>query len=150
MQSIARETGLDHDKGALAGGPQAGNCSTISAVKELIEQYCAVWNEPDPKGRAKLLAEVWGPGATYTDPSVHAATPEELLTHIAKVRDKRPGSKVVVTSAVDLHHGVARFAWHVVQADGTALPEGLDIAELTPDGKRISRILGFFGPLKRE
>jgi hypothetical protein len=51
---------------------------------------------------------------------------------------------------VDVHHGIARFAWHVVQADGTCLPEGLDIAELSPDGTRIRRIVGFFGPLRRQ
>jgi hypothetical protein len=55
---------------------------------------------------------------------------------------------VLRTSAVDVHHGVARFAWHVIQADGTSLPDGLDIAELSADGKRIRRIVGFFGPLR--
>ena len=51
--------------------------------------------------------------------------------------------------AVGLHHGMARFAWHVVQADGTALPEGLDVVWLSDDGARLARILGFFGPLRR-
>lgn len=51
------------------------------------------------------------------------------------------------TSAVDTHHSVARFAWHVVQADGTALPEGIDVALVSSDGARIERIIGFFGPL---
>jgi len=50
---------------------------------------------------------------------------------------------------VDIHHGIARFAWHAVQADGTALPEGLDIAFISSDGTRIERIIGFFGPLAR-
>ena len=53
------------------------------------------------------------------------------------------------TSAVDVHHGVARFAWHVVQADGTALPEGIDIAFISADGSRIERVIGFFGPIAR-
>ena len=57
-----------------------------------------------------------------------------------------PGARVVRTSGVDAHHHLARFAWHVVLADGTTLPDGLDLAELTPDG-RIRRIIGFFGPL---
>jgi hypothetical protein len=52
----------------------------------------------------------------------------------------------VRTSAVDCHHGVARFAWHVAQADGTVLLEGIDIAFLSPDGSRIERIIGFFEP----
>ena len=120
------------------------------SVRELIDRYCAVWSDPDPGRRAALLAEVWAGGATYTDPTVHARTAAELLAHIARVVARRPGSKVVRTSAVDVHHGFARFAWHVVQADGSSLPEGLDIAELTPDGERIARMVGFFGPLARE
>jgi hypothetical protein len=120
------------------------------ALSELIDRYCAVWSDPDPARRAVLLAEVLARGATYTDPTVHARTADELLAHIARVVARRPGSKVVRTSAVDVHHGFARFAWHVVQADGTALPEGLDVAELTQDGERIARIVGFFEPLSRE
>ena len=43
---------------------------------------------------------------------------------------RRPGARVLRTSGVDAHHHLARFAWHVVLADG-----------------RIRRIIGFFGPL---
>jgi hypothetical protein len=118
-----------------------------TAVLELIDRYCAVWSDPNPAQRADRLAQVWADGATYTDPTVHAAGASELLAHIDKVLARRPGARVVRTSTVDLHHGIARFAWHVVQADGTTLPEGLDIAELTADGARIRRIVGFFGPL---
>lgn len=113
----------------------------------LIDRYCQVWTEPDASRRAELLASVWANNATYTDPSVHAASAADLLTHISKVQARRPGARVLRTSQVDLHHGLARFAWHVVAPDGTALPEGLDLAFLTPDGSRIERIIGFFGPL---
>ena len=116
---------------------------------ELIDRYCRVWNEADSSVRGELLASLWGSNATYTDPSVHAASARELLAHIASVRARRPGAAVVRTSAVDVHHSVARFAWHVVQADGTALPEGIDIAFISPDGSRIERIIGFFGPIAR-
>jgi hypothetical protein len=115
----------------------------------LIDRYCEVWSEPDERRRAELLASVWGPQATYTDPSVHAANAEELLSHIATVQSRRPGARVVRTSRVDVHHGIARFAWHVVQADGTTLPEGLDIAFISTEGTRIERIIGFFGPVPR-
>ena len=118
------------------------------AVSELIDRYCAAWSDPAPARRAELLGEVWADGARYTDPTVDATTPADLLGHIAKVIARRPGAKVVRTSAVDMHHGLARFSWHVVQADGTSLPDGLDIAELSADGRRIQRIVGFFGPLR--
>ena len=117
---------------------------------ELIDCYCQVWNEPDADRRAELLALVWATDATYTDPSVHAPNADALLAHIARVRARRPGAKIQRTSQVDVHHALARFAWHVVQADGSALPEGLDLVFLTPDGRKIERIVGFFGPLSRE
>ncbi len=119
-----------------------------SRLTTLIDRYCAVWGEPDPARRAALLAEVWGPGATYTDPRVHATSAAELLVHIDKVLGHCRGAKVVRTSALDVHHGMARFAWHVVLADGSTLPEGIDIAEFTADAQRIQRIVGFFGPLR--
>jgi SnoaL-like domain len=118
------------------------------ALAQLIDRYCAVWSEPSASRRAELLDQVWAHDATYTDPTVHAATPAELLAHIESVLARRPGARVVRTSIVDVHHGITRLSWHVVQADGVALPDGLDIAELSSDGERIRRIVGFFGPLR--
>ncbi len=122
----------------------------ISTAEAVVDEYCAAWSAPDPAQRAELLSRVWSDGATYTDPRVHALSADQLLDHIAGVLAGRPGAKVVRTSRVDMHHGLGRFSWHVVQADGTALPEGLDIVEFTEDGTRIRRIIGFFGPLKAD
>lgn len=113
---------------------------------ELIDAYCQVWCEPDPHKRAQGLASVWAPDASYTDPTVHATGAAELLAHIAKVIARRPGARVLRTSAVDTHHGWVRFAWRVVEADGTLLPEGIDLVQLSGDGQ-IQRIIGFFGAL---
>jgi len=118
-------------------------------LTELIDKYCQAWSEPTEARRAQLLHEVWADQATYTDPSVHAQGAAELLAHIATVLARRPGSKVVRTSLVDDHHGMARFAWHAVEANGNELPEGIDIAFISPDGQKIERIIGFFGPVKR-
>ncbi|RWN28529.1 MAG: nuclear transport factor 2 family protein [Mesorhizobium sp.] len=87
-------------------------------------------------------------GATYTDPTVHAVGAEELLAHIAGIQSKYPGACILRTSNVDVHNGVARFAWKFVMPDGSSLPEGLDIAFLDEEQKRITRIIGFFGLLK--
>jgi phytoene dehydrogenase-like protein len=114
---------------------------------ELIDRYCAVWSEPDQARRQAMLSAVWADGATYTDPSVHTAGAEELLAHIANVRERRPGSKVVRTSTVDLHHTVVRFAWRAIGADGDLVRDGIDIAFVSADGARLERIIGFFGPL---
>ncbi|MFC9997312.1 nuclear transport factor 2 family protein [Nocardia sp. NPDC127526] len=117
-----------------------------AAFEQLIDTYCAAWSESDPARRRAVLEKVWAPDATYTDPTVHVTGLDGLLAHIETVAARRPGATVLRTSRVDAHHDLARFAWHVVQADGTALPDGLDLIEFTDDG-RIRRVIGFFGPL---
>ena len=117
-----------------------------AAMEQAIAIYCAAWNETDAGKRDALLAQVWADDATYTDPTVHLVGRRALVAHIDAVFARYPGSTIEMTSAVDAHHTVARFAWKKVLADGTALPEGIDFAEVGPDGKLI-RIVGFFGPL---
>lgn len=126
--------------------PSTGNPEVTLNVTALIDRYCAAWSEPDERRRTELLDAVWAAGASYTDPTVHAVGAAELLAHIAKVQARRPGAQVVRTSEVDEHHGVARFAWRAIEANGNALPEGIDLAFLSADRSRIERIIGFFGP----
>lgn len=116
------------------------------SIEAIIDRYCEAWSDPEPAARAAALAEVWAEGGRYTDPRADAHGAKALLDHIAGVLAQRPGARVVRTSAVQQHHGFARFAWQVIDADGTRLPEGLDIAAIGEDG-RIVQIIGFFGPL---
>lgn len=123
-----------------------GKSTDITALEQLIDTYCEVWNEPDAVQRELILKNVWAEGATYTDPQTYICGIGELGVHIGRVLSGRPGAKVIRTSAVDSHHGLARFAFRVVQADGTLLREGTDYAEISGEGK-LRRIVGFFGPL---
>jgi hypothetical protein len=117
-------------------------------LEALIDRYCEAWSIPDAALRKRMLDEVWAEGAVYTDPRAHTTGAQELCDHIGRILQSRPGARIQRTSAVDAHHNLARFHWHVVLPDGTTLPEGIDVAELSDDGK-IRRIVGFFGPLAR-
>jgi hypothetical protein len=116
------------------------------ALLRAIDIYCAVWNEPEEARRRALLHSVWSASVAYTDPTILANGPEELLVHIASVRARRPGATLARTTPLDEHHGHVRFGWHVTQSDGSLLREGIDIAEVDDSGK-IRRMLGFFGQL---
>ena len=116
------------------------------SIEVLIDRYCEAWSDPEPAARAAALADVWAKDARYTDPRADTRGAEALLNHIAGVLAQRPGARVVRTSAIQQHHGFVRFAWQVIEANGTRLPEGLDIAVIGDDG-RITQIIGFFGPL---
>jgi hypothetical protein len=119
---------------------------TTPALEQLVNTYARAWSDPDPAVRRQLLSEVWGDGATYTDPTARVVGAEALAEHVDEVLAAFPGARVERSSGVDAHHDVARFAWRLVQADGTTLPEGLDLVQLTEDG-RIASIVGFFGPI---
>lgn len=118
------------------------------SVDEAIAAYCAAWNEVDPAKRDRILAPVWADDATYTDPIVHTVGREALVAHIGTVCARFPGSTIVMTSNIDIHHNVLRFYWKRILADGSSRPEGIDFGEIAGDGK-IRRIVGFFGPLER-
>lgn len=115
-------------------------------LEALVDTYARAWSDPDPAVRRELLASVFTDGATYTDPTVHTEGVEALAAHVDGVLGAPPGARVERVSGVDAHHGVARFAWRLVQGDETPLPDGLDCIDVTDDG-RISRVVGFFGPL---
>jgi len=112
----------------------------------LIDAYCAAWSEPDATARTAQLGAVLSDDARYTDPRTDVAGPEALSAHIDTVLSARPGSRVERTTAVDEHHGVARFGWRALDAHGSILIEGIDVVELTANGS-IARIVGFFGRL---
>jgi hypothetical protein len=46
---------------------------------------------------------------------------------------------------VDTHHQLYRYAWAIHQNGKLVLP-GFDVAEVDDSG-RVTRVLGFFGPL---
>lgn len=119
-------------------------------LEETIDIYCAAWSERDPAYRRDLLDKSVSVDVRYTDPETDLRGRADLVDHISGVLAGRPGAKIVRTSAVDHHHGMARFAWHLVKADGTALPEGLDIVTVDEQSGKLKTVLGFFGPLKGE
>jgi hypothetical protein len=114
--------------------------------EETVDLYCSAWSEPAREKRLAILREVLTPEATYIDPRTDVKGHEALATHIERVLATRPGARIPRTSVVDVHHDRARFAWNLVQSDGTTLP-GIDIIEIDPASGKLRSILGFFGPL---
>jgi hypothetical protein len=116
------------------------------ALEELITLYCDSWGEPDPARRYQMLQRVWAENGIYTDPTIHLTGSNKLVEYIGKVLKKYSGARIVRTSVVDMHHGMVRFTWRMVLADGQTLTEGIDFGEISSEGK-LRRIVGFFGQL---
>ena len=116
-------------------------------LEELIAAYDRVWSEPDEDERRRLLEGSWADDGELVDPGEGWFRGRDaVLARIAGFSERFPGARVEVTSALDEHHGFVRYAWTIVDADGRALLEGMDFAELAEDG-RLRRVVMFFGPL---
>jgi hypothetical protein len=128
----------------MAAGPRGLDALNLEA---LIDRYGEAWSEPDAARRAALLASVWAPEATYSDPTVAPLDMAGLLAHIARVQAGRPGAIVRRSTVIDAHHEVLRFGFEVIGADGAVLRHGVDFVVLDAARTCIRQVTGFFGAL---
>lgn len=119
---------------------------TPTATTTIVDAYFAMWNEDDPTARAALIEQAWAADGTYRDPLLAADGHAALSEMVETVHQHYPGQRFTRLTAVDEHNGFARFGWHLAGDDGTVTVGGIDVAELTDDGK-LQRVVGFFGDL---
>jgi hypothetical protein len=119
---------------------------TTADVTTTVDTYLSMWNETDPASRAETIRAAWTEDGHYVDPLMESKGYDELSAMVAGVQEQFPGSQFRRASGVDTHHGLVRFAWELIGADGVVAAGGIDIGVLAEDG-RFSRIAGFLGDL---
>ncbi|MCP2170161.1 nuclear transport factor 2 family protein [Goodfellowiella coeruleoviolacea] len=117
-------------------------------VDTFVNRYAAVWNEPDPALRRRIITELWADdGVEYTDTSEyhgHDAV-EARVTEAHEQFVATGGFVFVVASDVLRHHDAVTFATHMVpSAGGVPVWSGVVFAVLDRDG-RIQRDYQFTG-----
>lgn len=118
----------------------------LAAVDRTLLDYFAAWNETNADERQRLLERCVSDDAELIDPTGRWRQVAGLSERIANYHAAAPGTMVAPASGVDVHNGVERYAWKIVDPDGNELMEGLDIAERDNAG-RLERIVMFHGPL---
>jgi hypothetical protein len=118
--------------------------TTTNTIASVIDTCFEALVETDRSRRAELVARGWTPDATFVDPLFAATGHDEIAAIADAVVDGYPGQRFVRTTEVDEHHGIVRYGWALVAADGSVTVTGLDVAELADDG-RIRKVTGFFG-----
>jgi hypothetical protein len=118
-----------------------------TSITETIDAHLDAYALADADRRNALVAANWNVAGELLDPPLEgrgraeiSALADVVLTHYA-------GHRFVRTTAVDSHHGFARYGWDLVGPDGTIAVNGVDIAQFDQSGKLL-RIVGFFGPLE--
>jgi hypothetical protein len=119
----------------------------MDEVQTTVAAYIAAWNEPDDRIRRDLLEAACADDCDYLDPTQHVSGRAALAEMIGAFQQRHPGHRIILTSRVDHHHGLLRFAWRWLGAHGETVMDGMDFGQLASDGS-LSRIVGFFGPFE--
>jgi hypothetical protein len=109
-----------------------------------IAIYVEAWNERDVERQRDLLTRSVTADVVLIHPTFgRSCGIDALARHIGAYQAAMPETRVVLTSGIDHHNQVARYAWQVADtADGHPLVAGIDVVELADDG-RLARILLF-------
>jgi hypothetical protein len=121
--------------------------TTNNTITNTIDQHLQAYAMADADRRNAIVAATWNADGELLDPPLegrgHAeisALADAVLTHFAGHTFRR-------TTAVDAHHGFARYGWDLVGPDAAIAVSGIDVVEFDDEGK-LRRIVGFFGPLE--
>jgi hypothetical protein len=118
----------------------------VENLTATVDTYLAAWNEPDATRWAALIEQVWSADGRLIDPPLAAEGRAGISGMAAALHGQFPGHRFRRASGIDTHHDQLRFAWELVAPDGRVTLSGLDVGEVSGDG-RLRRITGFFGEL---
>lgn len=113
-------------------------------VTSTVDVHLAAYCEPDLVRRRKLLDRAWTADGVLIDPPFSASGTGEIAALVDAVLGHYPGHRFRRITAVDVHHGVARYGWVLEAPGGAVAVAGTDIADVAVDG-RLARVVGFFG-----
>ncbi len=118
---------------------QCKRSEPVAEFEQVLLAYVAAWNEADEGKRRALLETSWAEHGTYIDPTAQVAGREALVQHLGRLSQQFPDQRVLLTSGVDTHHGLMRFTWARLGADGRKIRNGIDFGELAADGRPRGR-----------
>lgn len=118
----------------------------MSDFTALIDTHLAAYTEADAPRRAALVHRIWAASGQLIDPPLAATGHAQICQQAEHLMAQFPGHRFVRSSGIDSHHGMARYAWHLVDPTSAVVLEGIDIAQIDSEG-RLVQVTGFFGPL---
>lgn len=114
------------------------------ALETLVDIWLAAYGEPHAQARADAVRRVWSAEGRLIDPPLESRGHAGISDMAATLQAQFPGHSFVRSTAIDAHHGFARYGWQLRNAQGATVLEGLDVLQLDGDG-RIACVIGFFG-----
>ena len=123
--------------------PNTADINPVSIIDAHLEAYALAATDR----RDALVAATWNTDGELLDPPLEGRGWAEISALADVVLAHYPAHRFVRTTAVDSHHGFARYGWDLVGPDGAVAVNGIDVVQFDETGKLL-RIVGFFGPLE--
>jgi hypothetical protein len=116
------------------------------AIKRAVASLAAAWGERDPARRADFLASAVTDDfrMVMSDGKREIRGRAALEAEIVGLQERVPVVRVRVTSGIDVHGNVCRFAGVVEGPQGQIGPEASDVCECDASG-RIRLLFTFVG-----
>ena len=113
---------------------------------DALMMYGEAWNVSDAQERRRLLEAALTEDCELIEPRGRFPGRDAIVERITGFSNRFPGARVDITTGVDEHNRFARYGWKIIDQDGSALLDGLDVVERAADG-RLERVVMFFGAL---
>lgn len=114
------------------------------ALETLVDTWLAAYGQPDAARRLEAVRSVWSQHGHLIDPPLEARGVQGIADAGATLQGHFPGHRFERSTALDAHHTFLRYGWRLLNPQGVAVVEGVDVVELDVDG-RLMRVVGFFG-----
>jgi hypothetical protein len=111
----------------------------MSDIQTLVQDYIAVWNEPDAERRRRLIRTLWQEDAHHLARTLEAVGHAGIEKRVADAYDKwvkEKGCVFRLRDGVDGHHGTVKLRWDMLPAaGGEVISIGFDFLVLGGDGR---------------
>ena len=111
----------------------------MSNLQTFVQNYIAVWNEPDAERRRALIRILWQEDASHLARTLEAighAGIEKRVTDAYEKWVKEKGNVFRLRDGVDGHHGTVKLRWEMLPASGgEVISIGFDFMVLGDDGR---------------
>jgi hypothetical protein len=111
----------------------------MTDIKQFVDRYINIWNEPDDAARRQTISDLWQEDARHLARTLEAIGHAGIETRVKNAYDKwvkEKGNVFRLRDGVDGHHGTIKLRWDMVPtAGGETISTGFDFLVLGDDGR---------------
>ena len=111
----------------------------MTNLQDFVQDYIAVWNEPDAERRRALVRRLWREDAHHLARTLEAVGYPGIEKRVGDAYEKwvrEKGNVFRLRDGVDGHHGTVKLRWEMLPAaGGEAISIGFDFLILDEAGR---------------